>query len=234
MVLVTGKPVPAVERRRGGFADLIRGAARDAWTGAWLDVDLPAGDVPPPPDAVAALIVTGSAASVLDQDAWSLRGQRYLADAVSRGLPILGICYGHQMLAAALGGRVAHNPRGREIGTVDFEVVVSDPLFDPDIQPRRANMTHVDVVSELPPGAVLLARTALDPNAAVRFTPSTWGVQFHPEMDRDVIFGYVDSRKEQIANEGLDVSAVLAGLDDAPAGAAVLRRFFRKLRGELD
>jgi hypothetical protein len=49
-----------------------------------------------------------------------------------------------------------------------------------------------------------------------------------------VIFGYVDSRKEQIAQEGLDVSAVLAGLDDAPAGAAVLQRFLRKLRGDLD
>jgi GMP synthase (glutamine-hydrolysing) len=234
MVLVTGRPVPAVESRRGGFADLIRVAARNAWPGGWLDVDLPAGDTPPPRDAVSAVIVTGSAASVLDQEPWSLRGQRYLADAVSRELPVLGICYGHQMLAAALGGRVAKNPRGREIGTVDFEVVVGDPLFDPHIQPTRANMTHVDVVSDLPPGAVLLARTALDPNAAVRFAPSAWGVQFHPEMDRDVIFGYVESKKEQMAQEGLDVGAVLAALDDAPAGAAVLRRFLRKVRGALD
>lgn len=226
LVLVTGEPIEAARRRRGGFARLIRDTVGDAWTGPWFEVELPAGDRLPDLQEVAAIIVTGSPASVVDRLPWTLRGEAYLARAVAAAVPVLGICYGHQMLAMALGGRVTRNPNGREIGTASFEVCEEDPIFDrPGLGTRRANFTHVDSVVALPRGARRLARTDLDPNSAVRFAPRAWGVQFHPEVDAAVMRDYVEGRRELIAAEGLEPDAILQEIDDAVEGAAVLRRF---------
>jgi GMP synthase (glutamine-hydrolysing) len=129
------------------------------------------------------------------------------------------------LLGQALGGRVDRNPLGREIGTVPFERVEADPLFDAALPPFTVNMTHVDSVVELPRGARVVARTELDPNAAVRFRERVWGVQFHPEIDRGVMADYVEGRSELIESEGLDLAAIRAGLAGGEAGREVLRRF---------
>src|SRR5690606_26145464 len=137
-----------------------------------------------------------------------------------------GICFGHQLLAEALGGRVEPNPRGREMGTVQIELVERDPLLGAD--PALAvNMSHVDSVVGLPAGAVVLARSERDPHAAIRFADSAYGVQFHPEFDGDVMRRYIDARRDVIASEGLDPDAMWHGTSDATSGAEVLARFVR-------
>jgi GMP synthase (glutamine-hydrolysing) len=130
------------------------------------------------------------------------------------------------MLAQALGGRVDRNPLGREIGTVDLELLAPDPLLGADA-PYQVNMTHSDTVVELPPGAEVLARTALDRYAGLRFAEGVWGVQFHPEIDGGVLREYVTARRAPIASEGLDPDAILAGSVDTPSSARVLERFAR-------
>jgi len=141
---------------------------------------------------------------------------------------VLGICYGHQLLAHALGGRVGVNPRGREIGTVLVEALPaarSDALMG-ELPARFAmQATHVESVLELPAGSTLLAASSGDPHQAFCAIPRVWGVQFHPEFDADVIHGYLGARREVLRAEGRDPEALLAGVRESDHGPRLLRRF---------
>ncbi|HEU5073261.1 MAG TPA: glutamine amidotransferase [Polyangiaceae bacterium] len=224
-ILVTGEPVPATLEKRGSFAELLQNVAARAWTGSWLVVDCRRPGRLPAPTSLAGLVVTGSPHSVTDREPWVLNGEAYLADVVAAGVPVLGVCFGHQMLAQALGGRVARNPRGREIGTVELALHADDPLFRDDERSFRVNMSHVDTVVELPASAEIVGSTKLDACAAVRFGERAWGVQFHPEFDREIVGHYAMARADSLREEGLDPDAIAAAASDAQPGARVLLRF---------
>ncbi|MDF3068263.1 MAG: synthase [Polyangiaceae bacterium] len=224
-ILVTGDPVPRTRERVGGFASLVRTGLADVWEHGFVEVDAREAGELPSAERFAGVIVTGSASSVTERAPWMLRAEEYLAGAVKDEHPVLGICFGHQLLGQALGGLVERNPRGREMGTVALTIVDDDPLLDRRIEPALAHATHVDSVTRLPSGVRLLATTALDPHAAVRFGERAWGVQFHPEFDEQVIREYVETRAQVLEQEGRDPQAVLAGVTAAEAGRLVLRRF---------
>lgn len=182
----------------------------------------------PEDHSLAGVVITGSAAMVTDQLDWSERTAEWLQGAVPTGLPILGICYGHQLLAHALGGRVAADPSGREIGTVEVQLddsVGSDPLFGGMPATFLAQATHEQSVIELPAEAVALAESPHPANHAFRVGSCAWGVQFHPEFDDDVMRSYLQARAPFLREEGLDAEALLQTVRPAPVAAGVLRRF---------
>jgi GMP synthase (glutamine-hydrolysing) len=224
-ILVTGDPVAPTQARAGGFAALVRGGLAGVWQGDFVEVDARSAAELPPAARFAGVIVTGSASSVTERAPWMLRAEQYLASAVASEQPVLGICFGHQLLGQALGGLVERNPRGREMGTVELAIVADDPLLDRSIVPALAHATHVDAVTRLPPRARILAQTALDPHAALRFGPRAWGVQFHPEFDHQVMGEYIEARRELLLEEGRNPAAMLAGIRAAEAGRLVLQRF---------
>lgn len=229
VIIRTGEPVPRVQERRGHFHDLIAHAIGDAWSGGYGVVDARGDDAAlPAPGSAAAFVITGSAANVPDREAWMKRTEAWLREVVASGTPTFGICFGHQILAQALGGEVQRNPRGREMGTVPIERVADDPLFAGVPARFEANVTHVDTVVKLPPGAAALARSALEDHHAIRFAERCYGVQFHPEMDAEVMRTYVETRREILASEGFDVGAMLAAIGDAEAGRETLRNFIRR------
>ena len=183
--------------------------------------------------AFAGVIVTGSGAMVTDRLPWSERTAAWLGDAARAGTPLLGICYGHQLIAHALGGEVGDNPAGREMGTVQLEVVPDadgDALFAglPDRFPAQA--THLQSVLRMPEGATLLARSAGDACHAFRWGKATWGVQFHPEFSTTHMRGYVRARRDALAREGRDPARMAAEVAAAPHARQVLRRFVRHAR----
>jgi len=227
-IWVTGDPVPRVAERAGSFADIIRARTGDAWTGEWATVDVTDVRVRlPAADEVAGVIITGSPARIADQLPWMRRVQGAVVGLVERAVPVLGICFGHQLLGMAFGGRSGPNPRGREIGTVMLNVLRSDPVVaGPAGFP--VSMTHLDVVQELPPGARVLAATELDPYAAIRFSENAWGVQFHPEMDGSIVADYIEALRDKLLAEGIDADALLASCRDTPDAAGVLERFARR------
>ena len=143
---------------------------------------------------------------------------------------MLGICYGHQLLAHALGGRVDYNPRGREMGTVELELrgdAALDPLFR-GLGPRlHAHATHRQSVLEPPRGAEVLARSALDPCHAFRVNAHAWGVQFHPEFSPAVLAAYIHDRRDAIRAEGGDPEGMARTVRPAPGSRRVLQRFAR-------
>lgn len=216
-------------RRHGAFPHLIRSAAgltpRQVQGVPVLD-----GHAPPDPRGYAGAIVTGSGAMVTDREPWSEATADWLRRAIEHGLPMLGICYGHQLLAHALGGRVDWNPRGREMGTVAIELHDSarhDPLFENVPTRFHAQTTHLQSVTAPPPGAAVLARSALDDCHAFRWGRSAWGLQFHPEFSTAHMRGYITARREALHREGRCHVRMLESVRPAPVARSLLRRFVR-------
>ena len=230
IVLRAGDAAAPVAARRGEFFSWIKREVGDAWTHEWVEHDVRTeGPLPGPRDADG-FVITGSSSSVTERAPWMLRAEELVRGIAEVGTPLFGICFGHQMVGQALGGRVAKNPRGREIGTVDVRVLAHtprDPIFDGIGERFRANHTHVDSVVELPPGARLLAQTDLELNAAFSIGETVKCVQFHPEIDGDAMRGYVEARAHLIEGEGGDARAILERVTDASDGASTLRSFVR-------
>ena len=230
VIIQTGDPVPSVAERRGSFAKLIEEVIGDLWRGPYEVVDVRTSS-PPDPTHAAAFVITGSSANVPNREPWMLRTEAWLREVVAIDAPTFGICFGHQLLGQALGGEVRKNPKGREIGTRRIDRLADDPILDGLPKQFAANVTHVDSVVALPKSAEILARSELDPHQAVRFAERCYGVQFHPEIDADVMQGYIETRRAILADEGFDVAAMLADVSDAVGGKETLRNFVRHTIG---
>ena len=227
-ILKTGSAVPEVVARRGDF---------EGWIAAGLGVaveslgvcDVASGDALPEVASVSAVVITGSPAFVSEREPWSVASEGWVRELVGRDVPMLGICYGHQLIAQALGGAVGRNPRGRQMGTVAVDLSgaesASDPLLGEHAPAAPLQTTHLESVLELPADAVRLASTPLDPNHAFRLGDRTWGVQFHPEFDADIMRGYLDARAGVLREEGADPAALRRAVEETPAGTAILARF---------
>jgi GMP synthase (glutamine-hydrolysing) len=230
IVLRAGDAAAPVAARYGEFFSWIRREVGELWDGEWVEHDIRTDAPLPAPTDAAGFLITGSSSSVTERAPWMLRSEELIRAIADARAPLLGICFGHQLVGQALGGRVDKNPNGREIGTVDVRVVAHaprDPILDGIGDAFRVNGTHVDSVVELPPGARVLAATDKEPYAAFSVGDTVKCVQFHPEMNRDAMRSYVEARAHLIDGEGGDSRAILARVLDAPDGAGTLRNFVR-------
>lgn len=227
LILKTGATFPELAAARGDYEDWFLAGLGVPAANAQV-VDLRAGERPPSVDEVGAAVITGSSAMVTDREPWSEALVPWLRDALARELPLLAVCYGHQLLADALGGEVGFNPRGRQIGTLEVARTAAasdDPLLGALPDPLVVQATHRQSVLTLPPGITSLATTPRDPHHAFRVGPRTWAVQFHPEIDHDAIREYIARRVDLIRGEGDDPDALLANLRESDHGTRLLRRF---------
>lgn len=227
VILKTGETLPSLRAQGEDFEDWIRaGLGLDAQAVPVVSVHL--GQALPALTTVAGIVITGSPAMLTDAAPWNETAAAWLREALAGAVPMLGICYGHQLLAHACGGRVDYHPAGREIGTVAVTLTAAaqeDALLRalPDCFP--AHTTHSQSVVQLPASAILLASSAHDAHQAFRVGERAWGVQFHPEFTSDVMRRYVQERRAILREEGLDVERLLQGVVDTPAANGLLRRF---------
>jgi len=144
IILKTGSAYREYRRVAGDFEDWI--VSRLGQMDRELHVvDVTRGENLPNHHEISGVIITGSHAMVTEHRAWSERSADWLAEAVEDNLAILGICYGHQLLAYALGGKVGKNPFGLELGTVTIELndgAENDSLFSSFPRQFFAHVSH--------------------------------------------------------------------------------------------
>jgi GMP synthase (glutamine-hydrolysing) len=147
------------------------------------------------PASVRNIIITGSHSDVTDEEKWQENLIDFIHQAVQKGLPVLGICYGHQILAEALGGKVHDHPAGGEFGVAVIQKTdkaVHDPLFKELPNTFVGFVSHGQTVKQLPRGAQVLGKSTTEAYEAVRYKDQVWGVQFHPEFDPEITRFYLN------------------------------------------
>ncbi len=231
-VIKVGKTFDSLKLREGDFEDWIlsgMGIRREEA----LVIDVCDGDPLPEYRDISGIAITGSHEMVTEHPVWSEKTAVWLPEAVKKNIPTLGICYGHQLLAYAMGGKVGDNPGGREFGTVDLKRTLTaknDPLLGGLPSAMKVHVCHAQSVLVLPPDAVLLASSTMDPHQAFLLGECAWGVQFHPEFNALIGIHYIETFREELKNEGKDPDTLIAECTDTPWGESVLRRFARIVR----
>lgn len=225
-ILKTGSTYDHVRAQYGDFEDWFRAGLG---TGLAIEViDVSRDEDPGRPGDWDGILVTGSPAMVSHREPWSERTAAWLALAVEESVPVLGVCYGHQLLAHALGGVAADRPQGRESGTLEIQLLPQageDPLFSGLPERFPAHLTHRQSALALPPEAVRLAWSDNEPHQAFRVGRCAWGVQFHPEFSPPVMRAYLQTQAEDLTADGQSPSELLAGVRPAEVSASLLARF---------
>ncbi len=224
LIVKTGTARTALADPDGDFEDWIaRGLGRRVQVCSVYE-----GDEPPTARATGGVVVTGSAAMVSDHEAWADRTAEWLRTAVDAGVPVLGICFGHQLLAHALGGKVGPNPRGREIGTIKspWPMAPRPTPFSPGCPPGSTSTPHIWRASSSFPRA----QSCSPRHRWIRTTPSGAGPpglgrpvpprvlrRDHPRLHRGQATGHAGGRT--------DPDRLLAEVRETRWGGDILARF---------
>lgn len=192
-ILKTGAPPPALEAQFGGypemFMELLGPGAHD-----YRVFDAAAGELPGAADACAAYLITGSSAGVYDDLPWIAPLQDFLRAARGR-TRLVGVCFGHQIMAEAFGGRVIKSPKGWGVGLHSYEVRATAPWMGEAPQRFSAAASHQDQVVEPPPGAQLLAASPFTSYAMLAYGDDAISLQPHPEFSPDYARALVEARR---------------------------------------
>lgn len=219
-IISCGHTLEALRPNYGDFDDWIAQGLQSPLD--ILRVDATAEPELPDWSQLAGVVVTGSHAMVTDRAPWSEHVAAWLRLGVQAEVPILGICYGHQLLAHATGGTVDYHPHGIELGShgIDLHAAAQqDALFAHMPAHFTAQLVHSQSARALPEGAVVLASNGHEAHQAFRVGRSAWGVQFHPEFSATAMQAYV----AKLAPAASAAAAI--GVQDTPEAASLLQRF---------
>jgi GMP synthase (glutamine-hydrolysing) len=181
----------------------------------------------PDPENIKAVIISGSSLMLTDDHRWKNEISNWLISIISKKIPVLGICFGHQLLALALGGKVGNNPKGIELGSRSVKLTESgkDDILLRDLYPAfLAQESHVQSVLQPPEGTVILAYNDHDFCQAFRYGQNVWGIQFHPEFDLEIMQKII---QHKIADKIYDIDAntIIADLQETPESYGILNKF---------
>ena len=186
------------------------------------------GEEIPPADPNRPVIITGSGAMVTDYHPWSARAAQWIRGAMEIGTPLFGVCYGHQLMADALGGRVGFHPKGREVGCQKIhlsDIAIADPFLKNLPLTFSAHLLHEQTILEMPQGAKALAYSSHDPYQIVRYGPRALSTQFHPEFTVDINSAYLKRQAAVLHQEGRKLDDLLDQLEDTPQARQILTDF---------
>lgn len=156
------------------------------------------GDELPKQSEFAVAIITGSWSMVTDKLDWSERTAQWARQLIKDDKPLLGVCYGHQIMAHAMGGVVDYNPNGKEQGTFAINLNqdgLKDDLLGQMPKEFMVHLSHSQSVMQAPAGATVLAFNQHDANQIIRYGKNTISFQFHPEFTVDILRSCMASLK---------------------------------------
>lgn len=227
LLIQTGTAPDPIKETHGDLSVWFRDALGLEHTAIQV-VEVYLGDELPPPDPRRVAVITGSWDMVTDKLPWSEKTAEWIRQAMAIGMPLFGVCYGHQLMAYALGGEVDYHPRGREMGCMTVTLTDAgreDPLtawLDPYFS---AHLTHLQTVTVLPPGAQRLASSAHDKNQVIRYAPHAVSTQFHPEFTPAILSTMITVRHAALLREGENPEAMRSALADAANARQLLKNF---------
>lgn len=179
-------------------------------------------------DEILGVVITGSHAMVTENSLWMERLEHWIRQLHSAKCPLLGICFGHQIIAKALGGEIDVHPKGAEVGTrwIHLQPAANDDPILSHLPPQfTAHTVHWQTVRRLPAQALLLASSSHEVHHAYRVGDSTWGVQFHPEFSASVMKGYLELLSERLDQEGQCPESLLNQVELTPHARQILPLF---------
>jgi len=169
------------------------------------------GVLPDGPDACDGWLLTGSSASVYDDEPWIAETAGFVRAVHHARVPCVGVCFGHQLLAHALGGRTEKAAGGWGVGALPMTVVQAEPWMDPPQSTATLLYSHQDQVIQLPPDGRVLAEAAHCPVAMLAVGDHMVGLQAHPEFGAAYVRALLEGRVDRIGEAETD--AALATLD---------------------
>ena len=219
-ILETGRPPGDLVRRFGDYPAMMT-----RMLGGEFEIDtfdVAAGEFPADPSDYEAYLVTGSPAGVYDPLPWIEPLKQFLRDAGDRKL--VGICFGHQLMAEAFGGHVEKSDKGWGIGLQHYEIDRVEPWMD-EMASIDVPASHQDQVVAQPPHTEVIASSPFTPFAALAWTDRpAISVQVHPEFDPDYAKALIEARREKMP----DADRAIASLDRPNDNARIadwIRRF---------
>lgn len=191
----------------GDYADMFDGLFRaHAPEVELVRYDTVAGKLPSDPAECEGYVCTGSRASAYDDEAWIHDLAGFVSAARDAEVPFVGVCFGHQMLAHALGGQVERAPTGWGVGIHAVDVLEHAGWMEPGLPTVALQFMHQDQVTALPEGGVLLGRSDHCPVAMFRVGDTMLGLQAHPEFGAAYVDALMAEREERIGADKVEAA----------------------------
>lgn len=222
-ILETGRPPRALIDRFGDYPSMFRALLGEGFEATTFDVQ--AGELPDDPAEFDGVIVTGSAAGAYDDLPWIAPLEAWLRAARGR-TRLVGICFGHQIMAQAFGGRVEKSERGWGVGLHRYDIVSDEPWMRPPARTVAVPVSHQDQVTAIPPDARVIATSAFTPFGGVTYGDDAISFQCHPEFAPDYAAALIEGRR----GDRIDVAVADAAIDslNGPDDRAVMGEWIRR------
>jgi GMP synthase-like glutamine amidotransferase len=186
------------------------------------------GQIPKSADECEAWVCTGSQYGVYEDKPWIKDLGKFVRELHQRKKPFVGICFGHQMLAHALGGTVGQASQGWGVGVLPVEITHREAWMDPARPEVRIQHMHADQVQRLPEGAVVLGRSAHCPVGMFRVGETMLGIEGHPEFTAEFAEALIRRRRERIGAERSDAALKTVG---QPNDGSLVGRWIARFLG---
>ena len=209
------------------YIRFITSGGGDDFTYNGFDVAL--GEFPDSADACDAYVITGSPNGVYDAEPWIADLMQFIREAYAAGKKLVGICFGHQVLAHALGGHTEKSAKGWGLGLKPFEISTHKPWMTKGPGQFNLYFVHQDQVMALPEEAELLGGNGFCPNLIFVMGEQVLGVQGHPEFTQSIMTGILAGKNGSV-EEGLletAVSSIHAGTPDNDTFARWIVNFLK-------